>query len=321
MPGTIRRRALAALACGVLVLTSFLTFSAVVDAAASPAAKVVNSTRVSDRMRELTVSSPAMKGQVKVRLLLPSKWKARGGPDWPTLMLLHGGADDYRSWSTKTDVEAFTANTDALIVMPDGGKDGLYSDWRSDSFGYKPQWETFHTVELPRLLQQKYRANGKFAVAGLSMGGFGALKYCGRHPDLFSGCASYSGAGHLLKDPWRAMIIPTGFGHNPWAVWGDPRANKDVWRQNDPYELASAMVGKPLYLSAGNGNPGSLDGAGARYDDGENALLQQSTEFANRIRQLGGAVTTDFYGNGTHSWGYWQRSLHTSLPLLLDSMK
>ena len=42
--------------------------------------------------------------------------------------------------------------------------------------------------------------------------------------------------------------------------------------------------------------------------------------FAEHIRSLGGSVTADLYGAGTHNWPWWQRELHRSMPLLEQSL-
>src|SRR5437773_7393562 len=79
--------------------------------------------------------------------------------------------------------------------MPDGGHDanaGWYSDWVEGS----RQWETFHTSVLVRYVDRHFRTlgGGHRAVAGLSMGGFGAMSYAARHRGLFTAAASFSGA-------------------------------------------------------------------------------------------------------------------------------
>lgn len=139
-------------------------------------------------MRDLTVASPALGEMVKVRLLLPVHYSARPGGRWPVLYLLHGCCDTYQSWTRSTDVEALTAHSDVLVVMPDGGKAGFYSDWLTG-----PRGETFHLTELRRILERDYRASTVMAVAGVSMGGLGALAYAARHPGLFRAAASFSG--------------------------------------------------------------------------------------------------------------------------------
>src|SRR5690348_9674942 len=127
-------------------------------------------------MRDLTVASPALGGTVKVRLLLPVRYWSRPGVRWPVLYLLHGCCDSYQSWTRSTDVESIPALRGVLVVMPEGGDVGFYSNWRDG-----PAWETFHTRELPRLLERSYGAGVPRAIAGLSMGGLGAIDYAARH--------------------------------------------------------------------------------------------------------------------------------------------
>ena len=61
--------------------------------------------------------------------------------------------------------------------MPEAGWNGWYSDWWNNGNGGDPAWETFHTQELRRLLERDWGAGPRRVVAGLSMGGQGALMY------------------------------------------------------------------------------------------------------------------------------------------------
>ncbi|WP_405956530.1 alpha/beta hydrolase [Streptomyces phaeochromogenes] len=87
---------------------------------------------------------------------------------------------------------------DVLVVMPEGGQVGFYGNWWNHAAGGPPAWETFHLDELRPLLERHYGAGTRRAVAGLSMGGFGAVSYAARRPDLVRAAASYSGPVHLL---------------------------------------------------------------------------------------------------------------------------
>jgi S-formylglutathione hydrolase FrmB len=124
-------------------------------ARAAEAAEVVEEKRLDERRMELTIRSPALAGTTKVRLLLPSRWESRR--DWPVLWLLHGGLDDYASWTAKTDVDALTRDSGLMVVMPDGGKCGSYSDWWNGGDGGPPRWATYHLKELLPLLESRSR--------------------------------------------------------------------------------------------------------------------------------------------------------------------
>ncbi|ALG12686.1 alpha/beta hydrolase [Kibdelosporangium phytohabitans] len=309
-----------------LLLSLVLLFSVLVSAPASAStggATVVREQQLSERLLELTVRSEAVGREVGVRLLLPKDYRRAPYRTWPTLYLLHGCCDGntgHQSWTNKTDVEAFTANTHVLIVMPEGGPAGFYSDWLTG-----PAWETFHLEELRRLVERKYRSGHDRVVAGLSMGGFGALSYAARHPGFFKAAASYSGLVHTTFQGKIGTDVVAGLvrqtGADPLALWGDPEAQAGIWAAHNPYDLAGRLRGIPVYLATGNGEPGPLDPPGTGFDRSEQFLGLQSAAVAERLRAKHVRVVTDFYGPGTHTWPYWERALHRSFPMLLAALR
>jgi S-formylglutathione hydrolase FrmB len=288
-------------------------------------AEVVAVTRVADRQLDLTVRSTALGGRtVNVRLLTPDGWNpADRRRHWPTFWLLHGCCGDYTSWTAKTDVAAIDSLRDVLVVMPEAGWNGWYSDWWNHGRGGDPAWETFHTVELRHLLERDWGAGRDRVVAGLSMGGQGALLYAARHPGMFRATAAYSGSAHpLLNDESvdRLMGFFAGQGDDPLRVWGDPVAQRRVWEAHDPFHLAKRLKHLPVYLSCGDGTTGPLDPPGATSAL-EADFNRQNHALAAELKRVGARhLTTDFYGPGTHAWPYWQRALHDSLPMLLGAL-
>jgi S-formylglutathione hydrolase FrmB len=269
---------------------------------------------VGPRLRDLTVESAAVGEAVHVRLLTPTGWERRGsGQRWPVLYLLHGCCDDYTSWSRETDIEELPALRDVLVVMPDGGRAGFYSDWRKGA----PRWETFHLQELRGLLEDRYGAGPQRAIAGPSMGGFGALSYAARNPGMFRAAASYSGIVDTLGQPRIVQGVLDREGHDPDDLWGDPVQEASVWREHNPYDIAQRLRPIPVFVSAGDGRPGPLDRPGMTDEYGEGTLSPQSKALVDRLREAGVQVQADLYGPGLHRWPYWQRELHRSLPLLL----
>jgi diacylglycerol O-acyltransferase/trehalose O-mycolyltransferase len=280
--------------------------------------RIVATTVLSGRMRDLTVASPALGGTVKVRLLLPVHYSARPEGRWPVLYLLHGCCDTYRSWTRSTDVEALAAHSDVLVVMPDGGKAGFYSDWLTG-----PRWETFHLVELRRILERDYRASTVMAIAGVSMGGLGALAYAARHPGLFRAAASFSGIVDTRLTPQeslRYVDLVRSQGEDPSHLWGDPRHDSAVWAAHNPYDLVPKLRGTALFVAVGNGQPGPLDPAGTAASAIESSLAAENAALAERLRALKIPAQFDFYGPGTHDWPYWQRDLHHAWPLLQHAL-
>ncbi|MGW3495905.1 alpha/beta hydrolase [Streptomyces sp. NPDC001020] len=295
-------------------------------AAPDRGAEVVQVTRVADRQVDLAVRSAALGGRtVNVRLLTPDGWNPGDRRQhWPTLWLLHGCCGDYTSWTRATDVARTDSLRDVLVVMPEAGWNGWYSDWWNYGKGGDPAWETFHTEELRQLLERDWGASTNRVVAGLSMGGQGALLYAARHPGMFKAAAAYSGSVHpLLNDESvnRIMGFFAGQGNDPRRVWGDPVAQRGIWAAHDPFHLAERLKSIPVYLSCGDGTTGPLDPPGATSDL-EADFYRQNQALAGELERVGAKhVTTNFYGSGTHAWPYWQRELHASLPMLLRALR
>ncbi|MDI5961777.1 alpha/beta hydrolase [Streptantibioticus silvisoli] len=295
-----------------------------VAATAPDGARVVAARQVAPRQVDLTVDSPALGTTAQVRLLTPDGWRPGDGRHWPTLWLLHGCCGDYTSWTAMTDVANIPQLRRVLVVMPEAGNTGFYSDWLGDDgSGRAPGWETFHLRELLPILDASYGGGPDRTVAGLSMGGFGALSYAARHPGMFRAAASYSGVADPLETPGgpqNIAAIAAGEGADADALWGDPVTDRAVWAAHDPYTLAPALLRLPVFLSCGDGVAGPYDppGATSAY---ETLFLAENQHLAGRLTALGDRrLTTDFYGHGTHSWPYWQRELHRSLPMLLRAM-
>jgi diacylglycerol O-acyltransferase / trehalose O-mycolyltransferase len=255
MPGKFGRIVLAVVVLGVVGCDGGTSrLPATSSAGRGSGLQVVATTVVSARMRDLTVASPALGSTAMIRLLLPEHYATSPGHLWPVLYLLHGCCDTYRSWTRSTDVERLTARSDALVVMPDGGTAGFYSDWLVG-----PHWETFHLLELPRLLQRDYRASTVMAIAGAWMGGLGALDYAARHPGMFRAAASFSGIVDTRLSPRESQSyvdLVRDQGQDPNGLWGDPRDHAAVWAAHNPYGLAPDLRGIPLYLAVGTGKPG-----------------------------------------------------------------
>ncbi|NRQ31768.1 esterase family protein [Nonomuraea sp. NN258] len=264
---------------------------------------VVGERRLDARRMELTIRSAALGATTRVRLLLPDGWETR--PDWPVLWLLHGGLDDHTSWTARTDVDALTRDDGVMVVMPDGGKCGSYSDWWNGGDGGAPAWETYHLRELLPLLESRYRAGDRRAVAGYSMGGQGAMLYAAE--GHFRAAASFSGAVHILE-PGVPQAVMAGttigcFGTDWKRIWGDPDEQRDIWRAHNPYHRAAELKGVALYVAAGSG------------DLVEDLAGRAARAFVGRLGELGIPVRTHFYRGG-HNHAFWQKELHRAYPML-----
>lgn len=290
-------------------------------ATADDGAQVLYETRVDARTIDLMISSPALGGAAPVRLMLPADWAATPDARFPALYLIHGCCEkaDYQSWSLYTDVETLTADKDVLVVMPSDGSAGFGTNWWN--FGAKAKgwnYDTFLATELPQILRAGYRASGRAAIAGVSIGGYAAVALAALHHGEFGAAASYSG----LLDTQTAVVsaeieaILLREGQNPLAMWGDPLLRALQWISTNPAALLGRLRGVGLFVSSGNGSAGPLDAPDTEGSLLDTITLADSTAFVNLARLTGLQPTVDFYGAGTHSWPYWNRELARSWPVL-----
>ena len=292
---------------------------------ASPAVaappEVVKREQLKPRLVEYTLKTDALAEETKVRILLPNGYDASGDRRYPVLYLLHGCCDDWRSWSDKSELIQMTEGVPLVVVMPDAGAGGFYTDWYNNGAGGPPKWETYHVSQLIPWVERTFRAvaarEGR-AVAGLSMGGFGTMKYAARHPDLFVAAASFSGAVDNMDPAGQAFeAIAMQDGGRPGSLWG-PRATQETrWRTHNPVDLAENLRGLRLTLRTGNGQPGGEYGGGP--DLLESGVHRQSTSLHNRLRDLDIDHVWDDYGPGAHTWPYWTRALRQTLPQIMGA--
>jgi S-formylglutathione hydrolase FrmB len=128
--------------------------------------------------------------QLPVNVLLPDGWSRKRA--YPVLYLLHGHGDAFDSWATPQngDLLHIAAGFRGIVVMPEGGR-GWYTNWWAG-----PAWQTYHLDELIPLVEKRLKiapGRANHAVAGLSMGGEGAMYYASQRPGYFGAVASFSG--------------------------------------------------------------------------------------------------------------------------------
>ena len=277
-----------------------------------PAITVVAERDLDPRLSEWTLRTPALDVETRVRVLLPAGYGAHRQRRYPVLYLLHGRGGDYRDWTRYGAAERITARTPLIVVMPDAGRDAEYTDWYQGGAPILPRWETYHVAQLVPWVDARFRtiaARRGRAIAGLSMGGFGALSYAGRHPATYDAAASFSGALEIGSED----------------AWGTRAAEPAQWRAHLPVDLASRLRSLTLVeLRTGNGAPGPLDRRGTKRGCPacvvERVLLPMNARMHERLRALGIRHVWDDYGPGTHDWPYWRRDLRETMPDLMRAL-
>ncbi|MDI9916356.1 alpha/beta hydrolase family protein [Rhodococcus sp. IEGM 1379] len=291
------------------------------------AATIVGESVTGSQAVRLTIASPALQREVGVEILLP----ADNSAPRPTLYLLDGaaGSEESSGWMSFGGAPDFFADKNVYVVMPNGGKAGMYTDWQNvDPKLGLHRWETFITEELPPLVDARFATNGVKAIAGTSMGAQGAMMLAGRHPGMYKGVAGFSGC-YSTTDLWgRASILSTvtSRGGNPGNMWGE--LGGPEWEAHDSLRNAEQLRGTEIYLSVGPGAPGPHENlqtpsladrliVGGTIE----AVANMCTHaFDERLRSLGIAATVAYEPNGTHSWGYWRDQLPKAWPTLSKAL-
>lgn len=327
-------------------MTLALVLAAPADAAGTPAftdgdgVHVSAVKQLSPRLLELTLATPLLTAPTNLRILLPAGYYARSNRHrrYPVLYLFHGTSGGAGDWTAQPGrAQDATSGLPLIVAMPDAAVNsdggGWFTDWVNGGAYGPPKWETWHIDHLFPWIDTQLRtiaARRGRAIAGLSQGGFGAMSYAARHPDLFQAAVSFSGAVDIAANPLEAdplvtpIINATEVGLDrvpPNTFFGDRLTNEVNWAAHDPATLAGNLRGMKLYAYTGNGLPGPLDGAD--YNLGaaaiEGGVHQLTTLFRRELDARGIPIDFHDYGGGTHIWPYWERDLRDVLgPLMQD---
>lgn len=207
----------------------------------------------------------------------------------PLLVLLHGLGGSYMDWPTRTRIARYATQFHMIIAFPDGNS-GWYTNAIDGAGRYEDDLIQDFLPHLQRTLP--LLPPGKhWAIGGLSMGGYGAVKIALKHTDLFSLAISHSGA---FDEPHRAEAHP---------VFGDPQTQARFRMQESVYAQAERAlcrypVDRPrLMLDCGQDDP----------------LLSASRRFKDHLIFIGYPHTYREMP-GHHTWPYWDRAFRTVLP-------
>lgn len=210
----------------------------------------------------------------------------------PVLYLLHGLFGRFDDWIERTGIVTQAAGHDLIIVTPEGG-DGWYSD---SATADEEKFESHLTLELLPEIENRYRTiserRGR-AIAGLSMGGYGAFKMAVKRPDLWNFAASFSGA----FDPAERSDDTPGF---DWenlkpsilrafgGAASKERFNNDLFKLVEELPAESIPALPFFYFDCGD----------------EDGFLQANKRLANVMTERG--IIHKFQViSGGHDWTYW----------------
>lgn len=172
----------------------------------------------SQQIDTISVFSSKMNTEVKNVIILPENYDK--GKQYPVLYLLHGYSGNHASWLLlKPSLSKEATRLEMIIVCPDGK-----NSWYWDSpMNPKSQYETYMSMELVNYIDKNYstiKSREGRAIAGLSMGGHGAMWLAIRHQDVFGACGSMSGGLDIRPYPnnWEMNKLIGSYKDNP-SVW------------------------------------------------------------------------------------------------------
>ena len=210
------------------------------------------------------------------------------GVRFQVLYLLHGAYGDQTDWFRLTSIEKYATAHKLAVVMP-GAANSFYQDmFRGGAY------LTFLTQELPDFVEKYFpvsrRREDNF-TAGLSMGGYGALKAAMTRPDRFSACASLSGAIDLeeiyretkdgaIDGPFRWYDIFA----NPETI---PGSGADLFAMIEKLKKEGAQIPR-IYQTVGT----------------EDFIYPANRKAKERLEELGLDYTYEEYP-GIHDWDFW----------------
>ena len=209
------------------------------------------------------------------------------------LYLLHGYSDDHTIWQRRTSVERYAAGHNLAIIMP-----AVNHSFYCNEQGGERYWD-FVSDELPRVMHRFFRLSERpedTFVAGLSMGGYGAMKLALNFPERFGAAASFSGAVDLLTLADRK-------GADYKRIFGRRKAEGTDCDLFHLLEKNAAAPRKPrLYVSCG-----TMD-----------FLYGQHMKFVPTALEAGWDVTHHEGPGAEHEWGFWDREIAKFIPWMLE---
>jgi len=240
---------------------------------------------------ELHFWSAALEKQEAMNVIIPD-----GDGPFPVLYLLHGLSDDYTIWQRRTSIERHVGGLPLIVVMPDGGRSFFCNI--SDGARYEDHIVRDVVDVVDRTFKTRRSAKSR-AIAGLSMGGYGAVMLALRHPDVFSVAASHSGAlffGHGdLEDEDKNDYVNK-------LVRLLPRGKYDC------FKLAARLKKK--------GKMPAL-----RLDCGtQDFLIEHNRGFHAYLNKISVPHVYEEFP-GLHEWAYWDEHIRQTLDFVMTKFQ
>jgi S-formylglutathione hydrolase FrmB len=259
-------------------------------------------------MESLQFKSGLVGYPVEYSIYLPPDYEI-SQRSYPVLYLLHGYSDDETGWIQFGEANIIADKgivygdfPPCIIVMPDGKV-----SWYCNSYDGKDPWEDMFVKEFIPFIEKEYRIRPQKefrAIAGLSMGGNGALMLSMRHPDLFSSCVAMSAGTFTDEEILANDTYDRYFGNIYCPKTKD--AVSEHWKAHSPLHLLDSVDKEKL--------------KSVRYyiDCGDDDFLYKGNSALHvKMRNLG--IPHEYrVRQGGHEWSYWRTGLYDGLKFISE---
>ena len=284
-----------------LILALVVPFAAQAQKASTK--QTVNQMAVT--VQDLKLNSKLMARAMPYKVILPSGYEIKKGAvtikpmSYSVIYLLHGLDGHYDNWISKTKLTEYAANYGYIIVTPEGD-DGWYSDSVSIA---NDKYESYIIQELIPEIDKKFRTladKNHRSIAGLSMGGYGAIKFGLKYADKFALVGSFSGAFKAAE--WTDKNTAAWLSKSIMSVFGT--ADNESRKANDIYKIVREISDEKkktlpfIYLDCGT----------------EDFLIQSNRDFETLLFEK--KIPHEFRQlPGKHSWDFWNAQVQEFLEL------
>jgi len=248
------------------------------------------------------LNSKLMAREMPYRVVLPVNYKgANEKTVYPVVYLLHGLTGHFDNWTDKSKLTEYAAKYNYIIVTPEGN-----NGWYTDSATVpNDRYESYIVQELIPEVDKKFRTQADRnhrAIAGLSMGGYGSVKFGVKNPELFALVGSFSGAFGAASLTEKEVGTKGAGAESILGVYG--AADSETRKQNDLFKIIREMSAEKIkslpfiYIDCGT----------------EDFLFQSNRDFVNLLVEK--KVKHEFRQlPGAHDWKFWDAQIQEFLEL------
>ena len=294
---------------------------------------------IPDGLQTVSFYSPAVDRQMKFDIVLPAGYDETDNRH-PVLYLLHGYMQNYTVWGRNLGAAFYARNLrDLILVLPDGGNT-WFINYATSAEGQRNNWEDHIVEDVIGYVDSNFRTEARRegrAIAGLSMGGFGAFAMGLRHPELFISIGSTSGALSYARSV--AAELQAGSSREP-----QERSAEQSARIAEADAFISEIIDIPDFSTQPERTPAGVEFATAEQalaydpfniiynvprsqmphiyiDSGtEDGLIQEAREMA-QLLMLNNVPFDYMQSRGRHNSEYWRRSIGHMMTIQHEVMQ